>query len=77
MTLLALIFKLSMNVTKIVKDKTWKTKIAIAFIYSSITLISTLIFHFQQLHFKNYILSWISNIYGGYWHRLTKKLFKK
>ena len=39
--------------------------------------ISTLIFHFHQLHFKNKILSRIANIYDGYWHKLTKKLFQK
>ena len=32
-----------------------KTKIAVAFIYSSFTLIFTLIFHFHHLHFKNKI----------------------
>ena len=36
-----------------------------------------LYFHFCQLHFKNKILSRIANIYDGYWHKLTKKLFKK
>ena len=77
MTLLALIFKSSMYVIKIVKNKNSKTKIVVPFIYSSFTLISTLIFHFQQLHFKNKILSRIANIYDGYWHKLTKKLFKK
>ena len=29
------------------------------------------------LHFKNKILSRIVNIYDGYWHKLTKKMFKK
>ena len=66
MTLLALIFKSSMYVIKIVKNKNLKTKIVVPFIYSSFTLISTLIFHFQQLHFKNKILSRIANIYDGY-----------
>ena len=67
MTLLALIFmKSSMYVIKIVKNKNSKTKIVVPFIYSSFTLISTLIFHFQQLHFKNKILSRIANIYDGY-----------
>ena len=49
-----------------------KTKIVVPFIYSSFTLISTLIFDFQHLHFKNKILSRIANIYDGYWHKLTK-----
>ena len=48
----------------------------VPFIYSSFTLISTLIFHFHHLHFKNKILSRIANIYDDYWHKLTKK-FKK
>ena len=76
MTLLALIFKSSMYVTKIVKNKNLKKKNCGFFIYSSFSLISTLIFYFHQLHFKNKILSRIANIYGSYWHKLTKKLFK-
>ena len=62
MTLLALIFKSSMYVIKIVKNKNSKTKIVVTFIYSSFTLL----FHFHQLHFKNKILSRIANIYDGY-----------
>ena len=73
MTLLALIFISSMYVIKTVK-KNSKTKIAVPFIYF---LICSLIFHFHQLLFKNKILSRIANIYDGYWHKLTKKLFKK
>ena len=73
MTLLALIFISSMYVIKIVK-KNSKIKIAVPFIYF---LISSLIFHFHQLLFKNKILSRIANIYDGYWNKLTKKLFKK
>ena len=61
MTLLALIFKSCIYVMKIVK-----TKIVLPFIYSSFTLISTLVFHFYQLHFKNKILSRITNIYDSY-----------
>ena len=61
---LVLIFNSSMYVIKIVKNKNSKTKIVVPFIYSSFTLISTLIFHFQQLHFKNKILS-----KDGYWHK--------
>ena len=61
MTLLTLIFKSSMYVMKIVKTKIWGP-----FIYPSFTLISTLIFHFHQLHFKNKILSRITNIYDSY-----------
>ena len=34
-------------------------------IYFSFTLLSTLIFHFQQLHFENKILSQIAKIYDG------------
>ena len=66
-----------MYVIKIVKNKNSKTKIVVPFIYCPFTLISTLIFHFQQLHFKNKILSRIANIYDGYWHKFTKKLLKK
>ena len=66
MTLLALIFKSFMYVIRIVKNKNSKTKIVVPFIYSSFTLISTLILHFDQLHFRNKILSRIANIYDGY-----------
>ena len=66
MMLLALIFKSSMFVTKIVKNKNQKTKIVVPFIYSSFSLISTVIFHFHQLYFKNKILSRIANIYDDY-----------
>ena len=47
------------------------------FMYVFFNLISTLIFHFYHLHFKNKILSRIANIYDGYWHKFTKKLLKK
>ena len=66
MTLLALIFTSSLCVIKIVKNKNSKTKIVVPFIYSSFMLISTLIFHFHQKHFKNKILSQIANTYDGY-----------
>ena len=48
------------------ENKSLKTKIVVPFIYSSFTLISTLIFHFHQLHFKNKILSRITHIYDSY-----------
>ena len=66
MTLIALIFKSSIYVTKNVKNKNSKTKIMVPFIYFSFTLISTLIFYFQQLHLKNKIFSQIAHIYDGY-----------
>ena len=47
MMLLALIFISSMYEIKIVNNKNSKTKIVVPFIYSSFTLISTLIFHFH------------------------------
>ena len=65
MTSLVLIFKSSMYVIKIVKNKNSKTKILVPFIYSSFTLISILIFDFHQLHFKKKILSRIANINDG------------
>ena len=77
MTILAMIFKSSMYVIKIVKNKNSETKFVVPFRCFSFTLISTLIFYFHQLHFKNKILSRIANIYDGYLHKLTKKLFKK
>ena len=77
MTLLVLIFKSSMYVIKFMKNKNLKTKIVVPFIYSSFTLIYTIIFHFQQLHFKNKILSRMANIYDDYWYKLSKKLSKK
>ena len=51
-----------MYVIKIVKNKNSKTKIVVPFIYFPFTLI----FHFQQLHFNNKILSRIAYIYDGY-----------
>ena len=48
------------------ENKSLKTKIVVPFIYSSFTLISTLIFHFHHLQFKNKILSRIAIIYDGY-----------
>ena len=66
MTLLTLIAESSMYVKKIVKNRNSKTKIVVPLIYSSFALIPTLIFHFQQLHFKSKILSRIANIYDGY-----------
>ena len=53
MTLLVLIFKSSMHIKEIIKTKIQKQKLGSLFIYSSFTLISTLIFHFHQLHCKN------------------------
>ena len=72
-TLIVLIFKSSMYVIKTVKNKTSKTKTVVYFVYS----LFTLIFHFQHIHFKNKIFSRIANIYDGYRHKLTKRLFKK
>ena len=65
-----------MYVIKIVKNKNSKTKIVVPFIYCPFTLISTLIFHFQQLHFNNKILSRIAYIYDGYWHKVNKVVQK-
>ena len=76
MTLLALIFKSSIYVIKNGKSKIRKQKLWFL-IYSPFTLISTLVFHFHQLHFKNKILSQIANMYDGYRHKITKRLFKK
>ena len=55
-----------MYVIKNTKNKKSKTKIVVPFIYCPFTLISTLVFHFQQLHFNNKILSRITYIYDGY-----------
>ena len=52
-----------MYVIKIVKNKNLKTKIVVPFIHCPFTLISTLAFHFQQLHFNNKILLRIAYIY--------------
>ena len=48
------------------ENKNSKTKTVVPFISPSFTLISTLIFHFHQLHFKNKILSRITHIYDSY-----------
>ena len=66
-----------MYIIKIVKNKNSKAKIVLPFIYCPFTLISTLIFDFQQLHFNNKILSRIAYRYYGYWHKFNKKLFQK
>ena len=58
MTLLALIFRSSMCVIRIVKKI---TKLVVPFLYSSITLISTLIFAFPSITFQNKSLSRIAN----------------
>ena len=47
------------------ENQNLKTKIVFPF-PSSFTLISTLIFHFHQLYFKNKTLSRITNIYDSY-----------
>ena len=61
-----------MYVIKIVKNKNSKTKIVVPLIYCPFTLI----FHFQQLHFNNKILSRIAYIYDGYWHKVNKVVQK-
>ena len=55
-----------MYIIKIVKNKNSKAKIVLPFIYCPFTLISTLIFDFQQLPFNNKILSRIAYRYYGY-----------
>ena len=60
MTLLALILKSSMYVQKFENKNCGSF-----YIFLLYTLISTLIFHFHQLHFKNKILLRIANIYDG------------
>ena len=58
------------------ENKNSKAKIVVPFICSSFTLISTLIFHFHQLHLKNKTLSRITDMHDSYWHKLTKVVQK-